>query len=174
MRVYGSRRCGRARLIALVLKTKGPLIGVQGFESLRRLQMIKTCTTCKAEKPLAEFRKDKTKPDGYQYSCKVCKRAYGKDAYSERYSADVKIATKSRYDIARAYVLQYKREHPCVKCGESEVCCLDFHHPDPKEKELTVAKSYNLSFDKLKLEIQKCIVVCRNCHAKIHAAVIPK
>lgn len=44
---------------------------------------------------------------------------------------------------------------------------LEFHHKDPMKKEFTISgKSY--SFERLKREVDKCILVCSNCHAEIH------
>jgi hypothetical protein len=56
----------------------------------------------------------------------------------------------------------------CNKCGYDK--CLDalqFHHIDPKEKDFTISrKSY--SIERLKKEVDKCILVCANCHLEIH------
>ena len=58
----------------------------------------------------------------------------------------------------------------CSCCPESDSCCLDFHHLDPETKTIAVAEAvrYSWSVERLMEEIAKCIVVCRNCHAKIH------
>ena len=57
----------------------------------------------------------------------------------------------------------------CVKCGESDIACLDWHHTDPTKKEAAV--SYLLGNNSKKAileEIQKCICLCSNCHRKLH------
>jgi len=90
----------------------------------------------------------------------------------EKYNEQVSIRNKQRADIARHVLNKYKETHPCVKCGESCVDCLDFHHLDPMQKDFTVSQRQNGSLTLLKEEVQKCIVVCRNCHAKIHAGLI--
>lgn len=60
----------------------------------------------------------------------------------------------------------------CVKCGEKERCCLDFHHLNPREKDDVIAHMIKrCSKDKIRQEVAKCIVVCANCHRKIHATV---
>lgn len=60
----------------------------------------------------------------------------------------------------------------CEMCGYNKcVSALDFHHKDPKEKDFAISgKSY--SFERLKKEVDKCILVCRNCHAEIHESII--
>lgn len=59
----------------------------------------------------------------------------------------------------------------CEKCGYSKcIDALDFHHVDPNEKDFTIGgKSW--SFDRLKNEVDKCILVCANCHREIHSEI---
>ena len=58
----------------------------------------------------------------------------------------------------------------CKSCGENHPATLDFHHRDPKEKEATVSSLLaNLkSKDSILKEIEKCDVLCANCHRKHH------
>lgn len=56
----------------------------------------------------------------------------------------------------------------CEKCGYDKcIRSLEFHHLDPNEKDFTISgKSW--SFERLKKEVDKCILVCSNCHNEIH------
>jgi hypothetical protein len=81
-----------------------------------------------------------------------------------------KIAKNKHIARVREYIIQYKREHPCA-CGESHVACLQFHHLDPTQKEMTISKSLQKGWARIKNEISKCKVVCANCHLKIHWAI---
>lgn len=56
----------------------------------------------------------------------------------------------------------------CEKCGYNKcIEALEFHHNDPNEKDFAISrKSY--SYDRLKNEVDKCILVCSNCHREIH------
>ena len=132
----------------------------------------KICSSCNAEKELSEFRKDKSKKSGYQPHCKMCARAYHKSAYTAKYSEQISIRNKTRADIAREMLNDYKANHPCVMCGEGCTACLDFHHTDPTQKDFTVSQRQNGSLTLLMEEVKKCVVVCRNCHAKIHAGLL--
>lgn len=69
---------------------------------------------------------------------------------------------------------EYKKTLSCVVCGENESSCLDFHHKDASEKEGAIATllSKNNSFNAVLKEIEKCVVLCANCHRKYHAGVI--
>ena len=68
----------------------------------------------------------------------------------------------------------------CQICGyDKSIRALDFHHINPDEKELSFSQEIfrnkfpNPSlFDKLKKETEKCILVCRNCHAEIHQGLV--
>jgi hypothetical protein len=56
----------------------------------------------------------------------------------------------------------------CERCGYNKSTrALQFHHLDPNEKDFTISrKSY--SIERLKKEVDKCILVCANCHLEIH------
>jgi hypothetical protein len=129
---------------------------------------MKYCKKCDLEKPLAEFAK---KGKGNQPYCIPCNRQYQRQHYinnKQDYLDKAKRWDLQQYDK----VLSYLRQHPCVDCGESNIVCLDFDHSDRSTKELTVSfgitKGY--SWDRLRIEIEKCVVRCKNCHAKITAA----
>ena len=62
------------------------------------------------------------------------------------------------------------------KGGKCEICgydkCIDaleFHHLDPEEKEYGLSNGNTGSFEKMKSEADKCILVCANCHRELHA-----
>lgn len=59
----------------------------------------------------------------------------------------------------------------CEKCGyDKSISALQFHHLDPKEKDFQIGgKSY--SFENLKKEVDKCMLVCANCHIEIHEQI---
>jgi hypothetical protein len=56
-----------------------------------------------------------------------------------------------------------------IKCGESHIACLDFHHRDPKEKDCAISVAISkYSKQRVLEEISKCDVMCKNCHSKYH------
>jgi hypothetical protein len=59
----------------------------------------------------------------------------------------------------------------CEICGYNKcVGALSFHHKNPSEKDFNIsAKSY--SYERLKNEVDKCILVCNNCHTEIHEEI---
>lgn len=61
----------------------------------------------------------------------------------------------------------------CVKCGYKRcISALDFHHLDPNKKDFSISQNMNMSWDKIKKEIDKCILVCSNCHREIHEELL--
>lgn len=64
----------------------------------------------------------------------------------------------------------------CARCVEDDPVCLDFHHTDPKTKVAAVSHMVAKQFAKAGIlaEIEKCIVLCANCHRKEHAAQAEK
>ena len=69
---------------------------------------------------------------------------------------------------ARKFLDEYKRDRGCCYCQEREPCCLDFHHRDPTKKKFKIGEGYRCNRDKKMKEIEKCILVCANCHRKLH------
>lgn len=62
----------------------------------------------------------------------------------------------------------------CYKCGEKDHRCLDFHHRVPEEKSFEIAFGLQrgLARQRVFAEIQKCDVMCSNCHRKEHFALV--
>ena len=57
----------------------------------------------------------------------------------------------------------------CIKCGYNKcVAALDFHHRDPKQKEFGLAGLRDFITEKVILELDKCDLLCSNCHRELH------
>ena len=59
----------------------------------------------------------------------------------------------------------------CSRCGyKKNISALEFHHLDPNEKEFQVDLRHfsNSNLEKLKQELNKCILLCANCHREEH------
>jgi hypothetical protein len=77
--------------------------------------------------------------------------------------------TKLRQHTCNLYMKDYKSVYHCWYCGETCVECLDFHHLRDKKKNIRKGSFYSLN--SLQQEIDKCIVVCANCHRKINSNI---
>jgi 5-methylcytosine-specific restriction endonuclease McrA len=79
-------------------------------------------------------------------------------------------AQKARALKRKLYFIE-KLGGKCCKCGyHKNISALEFHHLDPSEKEFGADARHlsNTSMEKLEREIEKCILVCANCHREIH------
>jgi len=70
-----------------------------------------------------------------------------------------------------AWLAEIKSALNCRDCGMDHPACLVFHHVDPSQKEITVADALRRGFAKKRIlaEMAKCVVLCANCHIKLHA-----
>jgi len=73
---------------------------------------------------------------------------------------------RALYQVKRRWINSQKVK--CSRCSETHVACLEFHHLDPNEKEFVIAKACQKSLKTIQAEIAKCIVICSNCHRKLH------
>lgn len=61
----------------------------------------------------------------------------------------------------------------CSICGYDKCMrALSFHHLDPNEKDFGISSGNTRSWKKTKIELDKCVLVCSNCHAEIHEGLI--
>lgn len=88
--------------------------------------------------------------------------------YQKENKDKVKIWQKNFRIKEKQKWLDFKNTLKCEKCGENDGSCLDFHHVDP-DKKLDVVSKLRMFKAKLKEELKKCIVLCSNCHRKLHA-----
>lgn len=64
----------------------------------------------------------------------------------------------------------FKSTLKCTQCGFNHPAALDFHHTNPSEKEnLVSALVSNGCYAAAMREVQKCVVLCANCHRVLHA-----
>ena len=68
------------------------------------------------------------------------------------------------------YVQNMKSQLYCVDCGQQHLATLQFHHLNPENKVFNIsdAARRGTSLDRIKKELQKCIVLCANCHLIRH------
>jgi hypothetical protein len=92
-----------------------------------------------------------------------------KKHYKERYSHH-RLKRKIRVAEMRKFVFEIKKTLKCEKCGfNKHPAALQFHHKDPKEKEMTIKNLCNrISKENILEEIKKCQVLCANCHQILH------
>jgi len=61
----------------------------------------------------------------------------------------------------------------CIRCGwKGNQAALQFHHTNSKGKDFTIGNAANKSWDKIKVEMKKCILLCANCHMIEHSTKV--
>lgn len=111
----------------------------------------RVCPRCKKDVETKNFYQRRGKENGSVY-CKACS--------SEQ--------TLERQRKLKAISVEYKGGS-CIRCGYDKYYgALEFHHLDPSKKDFNLGNSRLTSFEKVKAELDKCILVCSNCHREIH------
>ncbi len=120
------------------------------------MNSTKKCTRCKIEKPTYDFYPQKTHNKGVMSFCKSCFNKLCIQRWIQR-----KIDT-----------INYKGSQ-CYRCklhiDNSHYAVFEFHHRDPSIKDVSWNKLRLKSWEKIFLELEKCDLVCANCHRIIHA-----
>lgn len=130
---------------------------------------MKKCGKCLVEKAKEEFAKNSSKKDGLNTQCKVCHNAYKKEHYKRNKQTYIDNSSKNRIKFKEWFIEEIKSKLSCIKCGEDRYWVLDFHHRDPTEKDLEVSTLLGkMSKTILLREIEKCDVLCSNCHRDLH------
>lgn len=131
------------------------------------------CNKCNEEKSPDEF-PWKYKSRGIRnQTCKVCQRIYDRGWYQKNREYQIKrvyIKTKLYRKLADEFIYQYLLKHPCMVCGEKDPMVLTFHHLDPSKKrgDIATMRCMGYSIKTIQTEINKCQILCFNCHLKKH------
>jgi hypothetical protein len=119
---------------------------------------IKLCNKCEKEKPVDEFYTQQQRGKNgeiwpyHDSYCKQCRTEYAVNRLKER----------------KKKAVEYKGGK-CVDCGIiDDPCIYDFHHTDPSKKEIAFGSAGGVSFDRIRPELDKCVLLCANCHRKRH------
>jgi hypothetical protein len=85
------------------------------------------------------------------------------------YTKKTSAAVKKRRIKLKVMAVEYKGGK-CSVCGYNKcIAALDFHHLDASSKEFSIsADGSTRGWERLKVELDKCILVCSNCHREIH------
>ena len=123
---------------------------------------------CGLDKSVNEYHKNPTKKDGLQSMCKECRKSYHRTHYLNNIDK-YKLKTKTRRETILDWFIENKRKLICEKCGENRYWVLDFHHTDSQNKDMDISKMIRgYGKEKIITEMNKCIVLCSNCHRDLH------
>ncbi len=132
----------------------------------------KICQVCKIKKPLSEFYRSKIRSDGLRANCIECGRKEARQSYHNNPEPYKRRAKHQRSVIRHRrsrWINEIKTEYGCQLCKENSLEILDFHHLDPSVKEYNILAVSGKGIKNLINEINKCVVLCANCHRRVHA-----
>lgn len=138
----------------------------------------RVCSKCGDPKAAIDFFVRDRRTGRRHTQCKGCYKVQRGTTQQQHYQQNREAyitRAKKRNTAARQelykQVLDYLRAHPCP-CGEHDPAVLEFHHRDPEDKEATVSSMLRnmRSWSRILVEVEKCDVLCANCHKRKTAA----
>ena len=114
---------------------------------------MKKCSKCNEIKLSTEFHKNGFDLSGnqrYKGYCKKCSNSL----------------ESLRYQRKKDFINNQKKQ--CLKCGNVRFYLLDFHHREKDKKDFTICQYKKGSLELIQTEINKCVVLCANCHREFH------
>ena len=108
------------------------------------------------------------------YTCRTCGIAGQENFYkTAKYQCKAcwnKRTAQTGKDKVQTLKLEYGGK--CSICGyDKYLGALEFHHVDPSTKEFHLGTRRGYDITRLRAELDKCVLVCSNCHAEIHGGV---
>lgn len=130
----------------------------------------KICSKCKQEKPISEFRWRNKASQVLHSQCKACEKERDKIHYQESKERRENIRRNAELQKSNNLgIVEKAKASGCRKCGDTRSYILDFHHRNPAEKKGDIATMIkSSSYDNVVKEIEKCDVLCANCHREYH------
>lgn len=125
---------------------------------------MKRCSYCKKNRRKFSFWKNISAKDGLQQVCIKCRKQFYKTKFKGK-EKQYKDWYKSRQKQVDAFVYS-KKDKPCMDCGiKYPHYVMDFDHVrGEKYMGISIMRTRRMSLEKLTEEIEKCDVVCANCH----------
>jgi hypothetical protein len=136
--------------------------------AMRDLDPVQKCYRCGELKPAEEFawrRKARGQRDSF---CRPCRAGYHREHYlanRERYIEQARVQ-KQRLMLERTkFLIKFFKANPCVECGEQDPVVLEFDHLRDKSFAIGAGLA-GRNWDSVLREMEKCEVVCANCHRR--------
>jgi hypothetical protein len=126
---------------------------------------LKTCTLCEVEKPYDQYTKKRRNKDGLMAMCRECSLPRRRQQYEENPETQRQAVYNRRSDVA-GRVMQLKIETPCFDCDKYYPSyVMDFDHVrGVKKSGVSKLVAKNSPWEEIQEEIDKCELVCANCH----------
>jgi 5-methylcytosine-specific restriction endonuclease McrA len=126
------------------------------------------CGRCGELKALPEFAWRRKRLGQRDNLCRTCRSEYHREHYEanrQRYIDQARARKQALRIEHTSYLIAFFSTHPCVDCGEKDPVVLEFDHLADKSFDIGQALSYR-NWQSILDEIEKCEVVCANCHRR--------
>ena len=136
---------------------------------------MKICSKCSISKNEREYFTKNKETGRLHAQCKMCYKEHRKSYYKDHYAKYGDIyrdrARKRRESLKaefRINMLALLENSYCAVCHESDIRVLEFDHIYPAEKKFSISQAVKLGFSwsEVEKEINKCRILCANCHKK--------
>jgi len=112
--------------------------------------------------------------EGTIRECQGCGRVYvynrAVSGHSTRHCNSC-LSNRRRFKKKRK-AIEYKGGK-CIVCGYSRCArALAFHHLDPLTKSFSISSNHGRKWATIQEELDKCVLLCQNCHAEVHEGII--
>ena len=125
----------------------------------------KICRVCKEKKSLKDFHPNKTCSKGVVGTCRLCAQEYKRKWYASNQERRSKKHRES-FRLKKLQAIEYMGGM-CADCKKQyPPYVYQFHHLNPDEKDFNPSSAG--SFKSMKPELDKCIMLCANCHMVRH------
>ena len=89
--------------------------------------------------------------------------------------------TDKQKDYQRRWVAEKRKKvllsifegKACERCGFDDIRALEFHHKDRSKRSFTITSQVTIKLERLMNEIDKCEIICANCHSIEHSRFNP-
>lgn len=136
---------------------------------------MKTCTKCRLDLDTERFSKQSRSADGLQSWCKDCSSSNHKTYYKN--NTGKFIAAAAAYRARLRDITNAAKSIPCTDCGvQYPAWVMDFDHLPGTDKQFDVGDgvSHGFAIQRILDEIDKCDVICSNCHRqRTHNRMVP-
>lgn len=123
----------------------------------------KLCKDCGLIKPVSDFNYA-ARGKWLNSYCKPCTALRSRNYYHKN-KGQGKLHFERRRAEQQKLMFEYFYNNPCVDCGNTDIRTLQFDHvSDNKEHDIGIMMRGHMNWDKILNEMQKCEVVCANCH----------
>lgn len=126
------------------------------------------CCRCGLSKPIDAFAWRRQAIGQRDSFCRPCRAAYGREHYAanrQRYIDQARVQKQRLALKPTKFLIKYFETHPCVDCTERDPVVLEFDHLRDKCFDIGAALPYR-NWQSILDEIEKCEVVCANCHRR--------